>query len=168
MCPGALLGGDLPLRHHRHCLHHEADGHVLGRSLQVRTGACPVRLPLRRSWNTVRCGRGTTLELAMITLVTLLTGDWVFKWSLDWRRMHFYNLAWILLWRVSDAFSATLYVSGTANPNRSLSCYENLYFFLIGNRSFILIRYEGKSSRWLLIEFLLCFKLRYFHCKEET
>lgn len=42
-CPGALLSGHLSLGHHCHRLHHEEDGHVLRRSLQVRAGTRLVR-----------------------------------------------------------------------------------------------------------------------------
>lgn len=36
--PGPLSGWNLPLGHHRHRLHHEEDGPVIGRSIQVRYG----------------------------------------------------------------------------------------------------------------------------------
>lgn len=35
--PGPLPGWHLSLRHHRHCLHHEENGHVTGWGVQVRS-----------------------------------------------------------------------------------------------------------------------------------
>ncbi|KAM9772285.1 dual specificity protein phosphatase 16 isoform X1 [Syngnathus typhle] len=43
---GPLLGGDLALGHHRYRLHHEADGHVAGRGVQVAAAAARIAAAL--------------------------------------------------------------------------------------------------------------------------
>lgn len=94
LCPGALPGRHLSLRHHRHCLHHEEDGHVLGWSLQVRTGrVLCAGFPCSCRHGKRRVGNHSKVDYDYFTL---FTGGWVFSGLFkDWRTQ-FCNLAWIL------------------------------------------------------------------------
>ena len=102
MCPCALLGRDLPLRHHRHRLHHEEDGYVLGWSLQVRTGTCPVWVASPLTWIMRRYERWWPRLFNTLY-------RWInFEMFQGWRKMYFYNLALILPSHESSSSSAAL------------------------------------------------------------
>ena len=102
MCPCALLGRDLPLRHHRHRLHHEEDGYVLGWSLQVRTGTCPVWVASPLTWIMRRYERWWP---RLFNTLYRWLNFWMFQ---GWRKMYFYNLALILPSHESSSSSAAL------------------------------------------------------------